>query len=48
MRDFALSFVSIFSIVNPFSVIGLILAAIAVEFIASGLGEFFPAWTVSG
>jgi multiple antibiotic resistance protein len=23
---------------------GLILAAIAVEFIASGLGELFPAW----
>ena len=26
---------------------GLILAAIAVEFIASGLGELFPGWTVS-
>jgi small neutral amino acid transporter SnatA (MarC family) len=26
---------------------GLILAAIAVEFLASGLAELFPAWTVS-
>jgi small neutral amino acid transporter SnatA (MarC family) len=27
---------------------GLILAALAVEFIIAGVSEFFPAWTVPG